>query len=238
MPTAPKWVFDTLDFFMSKLPSVEVVRTEYLSSSVKVIKLRGLFNELSASVGAFFDIRINDTEARRYTISSIDRENNTLDLIVYLNDSGLGSRYMDTLEKGDEVYLNKPRNDQKYYDSSVESVLFFGDETSLALACSFLPMLEKNKQNFQFVFELDESNMEVPRLLGLKDSIVYRKGDVFRREQRIAELDLFKNRSSVWAYCVLTGNVKSVQAFRKAVKMKTRSKVKAHGFWLEGKKGL
>ncbi|MFD2556844.1 FAD-binding oxidoreductase [Sphingobacterium tabacisoli] len=236
MPTAPKWLFDTLDLFMSKLPGTEVVRTEYLSPSVKLIKLTGLFDELHVPVGAFFDIRISDTEARRYTISSINRENSTLDLIVYLHGQGPGSKYMDGLQRGDEIYLNKPRTDQKYHNHLVENLVFFGDETSLALAISFLPVVREHGQQIQFIFELDEENRNVPQVLGINHSLVFPKGEIFRDPESIAAIDVLKYET--WKYFVLTGNVKSVQAFRKAVKMHMPSKVKAHGFWLEGKNGL
>lgn len=47
-------------------------------------------------------------------------------------------------------------------------------------------------------------------------------------------------QSTGFAYSTLsvTGNVKSVQTFRKVIKSKTNAKIKHHGYWLEGKKGL
>lgn len=238
MPRAPKWVFDTLDFFMSKLPHVEVVKVEYLSKTLKLIRIKGDFNDLALPVGAFFDIRVTDTDARRYTISGVDAEQNTLDLIAHIHGSGCGSDYIDALKEGDEMILNKPRTDQKYYEQTAEKTFFFGDETSLALACSFLPVIKNTGQYFHFIFELEEINHDIPRLLGFEDYSVYPKKGLFQNQEWLKESDLFKNIEWDDAYFVLTGNVKSVQTFRKTIKALFNVKTKGHGFWLEGKKGL
>jgi len=238
MPSAPKWLFDTVDFFMSKLPLLAVDETTYLSPSVKRIGLKGDFKDLHFPVGAFFDFRVTDTDARRYTVSHVNVEKNHLEFIAYIHGKGCGSDYMQQLEVGDTISLNKPRGEQKYYDKSAEKLVIFGDETSLALACSFLPVLKKNKHLFQFIFELDDENKKVPELLGLENSLVFPKNNLFSDPNWINDLTIFKIENWQDAYYVLTGNVKSVQTFKKVIKSKANTKVKLHGYWLEGKKGL
>jgi len=238
MPSAPKWFFDTLDFFVSQIPQVEVSKIESLSPSVKRISLQGYFEKLQFSVGAFFDIRVSDTDARRYTVAEINTEKDNLKLIAHIHGNGCGSDFMDNLKIGDKITLNKPRTEQKYYDKSAEKIVFFGDETSLALACSFLPIMQEQNKPYQFILELDEENKHVPGLLGLKNSIVFPKTGLFLNPDWIKDLTIFKTEDWSDAYYVLTGNVKSVQNFRKVIKKQSNVRVKHYGYWLQGKKGL
>jgi len=239
MPSAPKWVFDTLDLFIPKIPFVEIGKTMYLSPSVKQIQLKGDFKNLAFPVGAFFDVRVSDTDARRYTVAQINEEKDNLELIVHLHGKGCGSDYMRQLETGDTIRLNNPRTEQKYYHETAKKIVFFGDETSLALACSFLPVVKKNKLAIRFIFELHEENKHIPGVLGLENSIIYSKNDLFQDATWIQEhLTILHHENWRDAYYVLTGNVKSVQTFRKVIKSNTTAKIKHHGYWLEGKKGL
>lgn len=238
MPSAPKWVFDTIDFLLSKLPPSEVVETKYLSPSVKRVRLNGDFKKLHFPVGSFFDFRVTDTDARRYTVSYVDVEKSNLELIAHIHGKGSGSGYMDNLKVGDKVSLNKPHTEQKYYDQSAERFVIFGDETSLALACSFLPILRNKKHPFQFIFELDDENKDIPESLGIENSMVFPKSGLFRNQEWLSGLPLLEIADWQEAYFVLTGNVKSVQTFRKVIKSNTKGKVNHHGYWLEGKNGL
>jgi NADPH-dependent ferric siderophore reductase len=238
MPSAPKWVFDTLNFFISQIPGIHVCQTEYLSRSVKRISLQGNFEKFQFPIGAFFDIRVSETDARRYTVAEINNEKNRLKLIVYIHGKGCGSDFMNKLKPGDRIKLNKPRTEQKYYDKSVEKIVFFGDETSLALASSFLPIMQNQKKQYRFLFELDAENNHIPELLGLDNSIVFPKLDLFENPDRIKDLTIFKNEDWLDAYFVLTGNVKTVQNFRKIIKTHINGRIKHHGYWLQGKKGL
>ncbi|RZF61506.1 FAD-binding oxidoreductase [Sphingobacterium corticibacterium] len=239
MPSAPKWVFDTLNLFISKIPSVTISETAYLSPSVKQLRLEGDFKNLHFPVGAFFDIRVSDTDARRYTVAQINEEKDKLTLIAHLHGKGVGSDYMQRLKVGETIELNHPRTEQKYNDETAEKIVFFGDETSLALASSFLPVVKEKNLPIRFIFELDEENKHIPAVLGLENSIVYSKNNLFQDTAWIQEhLHILDHENWQDAYYVLTGNVKSVQAFRKVIKSKTNGKIKHHGYWLEGKKGL
>lgn len=238
MPSAPKWVFDSVDFLLSKLPSVEVTETMFLSPSVKKIRFNGDFKKLNFPIGSFIDFRVNDTEARRYTASYVDPDKGVLEFIVYLHGEGCGSEFMGNLKIGDKINMNKPRGERKYYDKTAEKWVVFGDETSLGIARSFLPVLKKNNHKFQFIFELDNENKNVPGLLGLENCIIFPKNGSFRNEKWINDLSVFQTSDWRGGSFILTGNVKSVQTFRRVLKGKTTGKIFSQCYWLEGKKGL
>lgn len=98
--------------------------------------------------------------------------------------------------------------------------------------------MKQNLHQFQFYFELDEENKNVPELLGLKNYTIFQKNGSFRNEKWINDLPIFRTPDWQTANFVLTGNVKSVQTFRKVLKNITTGKIFAKGFWLEGKNGL
>ncbi len=238
MPSAPKWLFDTVGSLLPNIPSVEVTETTLLSASVRKIGLKGDFKELSFHPGSYIDFRVSDTQVRRYTVSYVNTENSVLEFIVHLHGEGCGSSFMNGLTVSDTMNIYKPRSERRYYDKSAERVVIFGDETSLGLARSFLPVLNKNNHTFQFIFELDSENNNVPELLGLTNCLVFPKKGLFTNEKWISELPVIQIADWQQARFVLTGNVKSAQTFKKVIKNKTNGKVFLHGYWLEGRKGL
>jgi len=238
MPSIPKWINDAFENLLSsKFPLVEVTNTEYFSPSVKKICLKGDFKKLDFQIGYYIEFRVNDTEYRRYMISHGDSENGFMEIIAHLHGEAPAVKFLHKLMKGSKAIVIPPRGN-KWYNESVVKQLIFGDETSLSLACSFLPVLKKNKHQFQFYFELDEENKEVPELLGLENYTIYPKNGSFRNEKWVGDLPIFKTADWQNANFVLTGNVKSVQTFRKVLKNTATGKIFSKGFWLEGKNGL
>lgn len=122
------------------------------------------------------------------------------------------------------------------YDPGVKQQFVFGDETSLGLACSLLPILKQHQ--FQFYFELAEENKNVPELLGLKHFTVFTANVLFRSEKQISGLPIFQTSDWQTANFILTGNAKSVQTFKTVLKQRATAKTITQGYWLEGKKGL
>ncbi len=238
MPRAPKWLFDTVDLLTTKLPEVKVEEIVFLSPSVKKIRMSGVFDKVKFTVGAYIDFRVTETEVRRYTVSNFDKKTQSIEFIVHLHGKGCGADYMNALQPGDVLSLNKPSTMIKYYASSFQHYIIFGDESSLGLAQSFAPVLKQNNHIFQFIFELDEENLKIPEILGLESVIVFPKTGLFKNEEWIKKLPVFPLQNENHIKFILTGNVKSVQTFRKVIKDTTKCKVYLHGYWLEGKKGL
>lgn len=117
--------------------------------------------------------------------------------------------------------------------------MIFGDETSLSLMLSFLPFLKNNGHRFMFYIELEEENMVIPEMIGLCNYTIFSKNDLFRDTDRIQQLHVLTDPEWRDASMILTGNVRSIQYFRKALKVNNhKGKIYAKGYWLEGKKGL
>lgn len=231
----PKWVGNLFESAMRS--NVKVLETHYISSQVKKIRFQGDTSQMNFQVGYSNAVRVSETEFRNYTVAHHDTKKKILDIIFHLHGNGVGSRYIDSLKMNDELYISNPKG-KNLYDPSVKQQFFFGDETSLGLACSFLRYLKNNQHQFQFYFELDDENKNVPELLGLKNHTVFSKKNTFRNEKWIDKLPIFKTSDWQEASFVLTGNVKSVQTFRKVLKDRTAGKIFSQGYWLEGKKGL
>lgn len=238
MPNAPKWVLDVVEkIFIPKLPLMKVTETTLLSPSVKRIRFNGDFKKHSFQPGSYMDIRVGDTEVRRYSAAFSDVENGIMDFIVHLHGEHPGSDYMKRLNVGDKISTSilKPH---RCYNELAKKYVVFGDETSLALACSMFSVFKQNNDQFQFYFELDEENKNVPELLELENCTVFSKNNSFRNENWIQNLPVIQEEEWKCANFILTGNAKSVQTFRKVIKANTAAKIIAHGYWLEGRKGL
>jgi NADPH-dependent ferric siderophore reductase len=238
MPSAPKWLFDAVELIITKLSSITISHIELLSPSLKKIRFMGDFSRIDFPVGAYIDFRVNMNDARRYTVSHVTSDKDQLELIVHLHGDGPGRHYMDSLKIGDIIDLNRPRSERSYYARSANRLVIFGDETSLALACAFLPELKRKGHPFLFYLELDDENKYVPERLGLENYTVFQKHGNFQNQQWLDKLSLLDDPAWADAHFVLTGNVKSAQAFKRAIKSRTNGKTFLHGYWLEGKKGL
>jgi NADPH-dependent ferric siderophore reductase len=231
----PKWIGDWLESAAG--PRLRVLETVYITPAIKKIRFQGNISKMNFLVGGASVIRVGETEYRNYTVSYHHIEKGILEILFHIHGKGVGSRYMDTLKTGDELYVSSPRG-RKEYDPKVKQYFIFGDETSLGLACSYLAVLKQNQHQFQFCFELDEENKNAPRLLGLENCTVYQKNGSFSNEKWTSDLPVLKTHDWQTANFILTGNVKSVQTFRKVLKTAATGKIFAHGYWLEGKQGL
>ncbi len=233
--TIPKWIGNL--FEASLRPNVKVLETSYLSPQIRKIRFQGNISKMNFQIGYANVIRVSETEYRNYSVAYYDREKGIFDIIFHIHGNGVGSRYIADLNRGDDLFISPPRG-KKQYNPDIKQQFIFGDETCLGVVNSFLPYLKKNKHQFQFYFELDDENKNVPKNLELENYTIFPKNDLFRNENGIKDLPLFKNSEWDTASFVLIGNVKSVQTFRKVLKDETRGIISSQGYWLEGKTGL
>ncbi|MDF2381985.1 siderophore-interacting protein [Nostoc ellipsosporum NOK] len=233
----PKWAADLTEKAGAVMPDMKILETVYISPNLKKIRFHGDVSRMNFQIGYANVIRVSDTEFRNYTASYHDLHEGILDIIFHIHGNGVGSRYVNGLQPNDKLRISIPRG-KKMYDQAVRQQFIFGDETSLGLASSILPVLQKNNHQYQFYFELDDEHQNVPELLGLDNYTVFSKKNTFRNEQWVSELPVVNAGEWKKANFILTGNVKSVQTFRKILKGKSRSNISSQGYWLEGKKGL
>lgn len=230
----PKWIGDLLE--KATGPLLTVTNTVYITPSVKKISLHGNISKMSFQVGYANVIRVSETDYRNYTVAHYDTKKGILEIIGHIHGNGPGSHYMDRLQPGEELYISLPRG-HAAYDPKVKRYFIVGDETSLGLACSFLPFFKQNNHEFQYYFELGDENKNAPDLLGLENYTVYSKHTLFR-DENINDMPVLQTKEWQSARFVLTGNVKSVQCIRKVLKGYAKGKIISQGYWLEGKKGL
>lgn len=231
----PKWVSNL--FGNAMRPNVKVIETIYISPQIKKIRFQGEISKWSFQIGYASVVRVSETEFRNYTVAYHDKEKGIFDIIFHIHGNGIGSKYINALNLNDELFISPPRG-KKLYNKDVKQQLFFGDETSLGVAFALLPFLKRNNHQFQFYFELDEVSKNIPELLGLENYTVFPKNNLFRNENWISNLPLFKTDEWNTTNFALVGNVKSVQTFRKVLKDKIQGNIYSQGYWLEGKKGL
>lgn len=233
--TIPKWIGDLFESTMR--PNVKVMNTSYICPQIKRIRFQGEISKMNFQVGYANVIRVTETEYRNYTVAFHDKEMWIFDIIFHLHDNGVGSQYINALNTGDELFISHPRG-RRYYDPGVIQQFFFGDETGLGVAHALMPCLKKNNHQFQFYFELESTNKNAPGILGLENFTVFPKDGSFWQEKWIHSLPLFQDTDWKTANCILVGNVKSVQTFKKVFKKNMSGKIVTQGYWLEGKKGL
>lgn len=233
----PKWAADLTEKSSSIMSDMKVLEVDYISSNIKRIRFQGDISRMNFQIGYANVIRVSDTEFRNYTASYHNIREGILEIIFHIHGKGVGCQYIDGLQPKDELRISIPRG-KKMYDETIRQQFIFGDETSLGLACSILPILQMNKHQYQFYFELENENKNAPKLLGLDNYTVFPKTDTFKNTQWISELPVFNAGEWNTASYILTGNVKSVQTFRKILKDQSRGNIVSQGYWLEGKKGL
>ena len=239
MPKAPKWLNDTVETLLgSKMPQVRVTGTEYLTPFIKRIRLQGDLKNWNIQPGYATAVRVSDTEYRNYTPAFEDTEKGMVELIIHLHGDAPGSRYLHHLTIGDELRLVPPRG-KKVYSETVKQYFFFGDETTLALACAMHERVKKNKALLHFYFELESENKNIPGILGLDNYTVFAKNKTFSNVDLINELPLFNSPGCKEASFILAGNATSVQTVRRALKQQGVSgSIIAQAYWAAGKTGL
>lgn len=240
MPHVPKWIADSMESLLSsKYLQTIVSSTVDVNPEIRKVAFAADLNGLDFYPGCAVILRVGPNDLRHYTISAFDRTAGLFEILFHTHGKGPGSNLAAKLEPGETLKMTVPGG-RKLYAKEKQQHFFFGDETSLSFYALLIQEIKANGQQCFGILELLEQNLEVPSLLGFEMETVVKTPD-HPAQKAIALLNTRFEKDHL-AKCVfyLTGNVASLQEFRKTLKqMGISSKnIKFQGYWDEGSIGL
>jgi NADPH-dependent ferric siderophore reductase len=245
MPTAPKWLGDTMELVLSRqMHPVVVSAVNYLDSIFKRVRFEGDLRGSGFAPGQVVQLRVSDTDYRHYTPSFFDEKNGVCDILFYLHGQGPGSDWARQLAVGQTIRLRGPGGRLRY-DAAAKHHFFFGDETAIGLFRCLKDAVNENNQEYLCVLELDEGNRTFPERSDLTAEVVAKSSEI-PAFGAIQVLDAISPPDSVfwdvWKHATfyLAGRAQSIQAFRKKLKSfgVSGSQIRTQAYWADGKKGL
>lgn len=220
MPYIPKWIADSMENLLpSKFLNTVVNSSAFISPEIKNIVFAADLKEVDFYPGSAVNFRVSANDFRHYTISAFDSEAGIFEIIFHIHGNGPGSDLAEQLVAGDALKITVPGG-RKLYKKEKECHFFFGDETSLGFYAALLQETKKNGQSCTGILELLKQNMEVPSVLGFVVVTVLKITD-YPGQQAISYLESIYAQEKdmvLNAMFYLTGNVASVQEFRKTLK--------------------
>ncbi len=243
MPKVPKWLGDTMEtVFSSQYIPVTVTQKEDIVPGLRKIRFEGDLSKKQFTPGMVIEFRVSENEYRHYTPSFFDAEKGICDVIFYLHDKGPGSKWAESLKKGDETKLIGPGGKIRYQKEFSHQVVF-GDETSLSqFVCLNEAFIQDGKQSL-FIYESPEKNSHWAKSAGIGQAIAL---SMSMDAPAAASVTYIQNLSdsewNLWktGAFYLTGRAKSIQAVRKALTERgvNMKQIKTEPYWSEGKPGL
>lgn len=242
MPRIPKWLGDTIETVFSRMITpVDIIGVEYLLPALKKIVMKGDFSKMHFTPGNVIEFRVTDIEFRHYTVSAFDKERQTCEMLIYLHDRGVGSKWAQNLKAGDRIGLMGPTSRIKY-KIDYEAHFIFGDETSIGLMQFIVKETERHGHSYYCLAELNELNHRWLETLGISAHIVEKE---YAPAAKCAVEAIIEKPAGSWAQWssaafYLTGRAKSIQAVRKALVARgiAMKNIFTEPYWAEGKKGL
>jgi NADPH-dependent ferric siderophore reductase len=242
MPNVPKWIADQMENLLSsKYLDVEVIETIKYSEELKKIIFSADLQNIDCHPGSSMIFRASDRELRHYTPYNFAKAAGSFEVMFHLHGKGPGSALAARMLPGDRLKISAPGG-KKLYEPKGDYHYFFGDETSLSFYFALMEEIHRNSQVCRGVLELNEGNLNVPEDLGCDIRTVLRSPEnPASTAIAVLEADLAAiPRILRQAVFYLTGNVASVQAFRKVLRslgVASRN-IKLQGYWAEGSVGL
>ena len=222
MPKLPSWLANTVEKLISnKIVQVEVLEAKMLSHNIKSVTFKGDFYETEFIPGMEILFRVNANEYRHYTVSRFNREDQTCEVIFYLNRRGPGNAFAENIQCGDQLKLIIDKARVKYNNGSSQH-FFFGDETSIGLYESLGKKAVEMDEEYFGILELDEENFEALNCIKLLiDAVPVDKNTPAERAIQWME-NMHPKCWEMWQYATfyLTGRAKSVQQFKKYLKQR------------------
>lgn len=204
-------------FFRSSTGIIHNIHS--VAPQLKRITLKGSFDKFSLRTGDTLHLQIAGRGLRAYTISQMDLNKGLIEILVYLQGYGNTSQWFRKLLVGDQLHLFR-RNNRLKFQPGFTQHFAFGDETSLGWLQSFKEQASRMQHDYLCLVELEKGHQSWPGLLQLEDVMVVEKTNAEPARAAIEKIQLpgevFKQRWSNAAF-YLSGNSKSVQAFKKSL---------------------
>lgn len=238
MPRVPKWWGDSIEkLFNNMIHPVEVSNIDYLTPTLAKIRFVGDLSKVQFIPGNVVEFRINETDYRHYTLSDFGKD--FCEVIFYLHDKGIGSRWAQHLRIGDKIKLMGPGGKIKY-QPEYERHVIFGDETGIGLMSCMQNKILKEGKSVISILEMDEGHEQWVHFAGKETVFVH--SDFDNPGQPVIDLI---NRTDFWQSTddlvfYLTGRAKSIRNVKEFLLMNgvTSKQIKVEPYWTEGKQGL
>ncbi|WP_394827870.1 siderophore-interacting protein [Pendulispora albinea] len=238
MASAESWVTKTLGRLLFR--EAEVTAVHALSSHFRRVELRGQgLRGAGWSAGDKVQVYLPDTGMRTYTPLRWSESSGTTELLIYAHGDGPGSRWSQTLSAGDRFQFMGPRRSLALRMD--EPLVFFGDETSFAVAHALQTSGRTGALRCTFEVSHRAESDDVLRALGLPPE----EHPCFERSpgdtHLLASCETLRRAIAArpGARLVLTGRAQSIQRLRALLRggdARPPSTVKA--YWSVGRKGL
>lgn len=242
MPHLPKWIVDSMENLMSsKFFDAHIVSIFYLNPEIVKITFKADLINMDFFPGWPFMSRVGSKDLRHYTASSFNKETGLFDIIYHLHGEGPGSDLAANIHTGDVIRMGVPAGKKMYVPESKHH-FFFGDETSISFMTILINNIQIDNGVYKGILELKDENLTLKNVIDLDLEIVRRTPEypgmnAINYLQQISNERDFPLEKTIF---YLTGNVASIQAFRKELKkIDVDSKnIKLQGYWAEGSVGL
>jgi ferric-chelate reductase (NADPH) len=223
------------------LTPARVSGVEKISENFQMLHLESaLFEKESFRPGEKIQINTGDWDVRTYTPIAVNPRVGRLSILAFLHGNGPGSRWASSAKAGDCVQVLGPRPSLSLRDA--EAIVFFGDETSFAVASTFIKHFGEAAHS-HFVFEvasISEAKIVGERIgLDKRSVFITRQLDDSHLEKASAHLQESLKANPMHPF-LLTGNAKSILHLRNQLRtqglLPKETKLKA--YWAPGKMGL
>lgn len=240
MPKIPKWLGDTMEVVFRKMVHpATVAAVEYIPPRLKRVVLQGDLGQLKFVPGNVVEFRVSDREFRHYTLSAFDPGRGQCEVLFYLHDRGLGSKWAAQLQVGDTVKMMGPGGRIRY-NRELQHHFFFGDETSLGLIqCLQQEALSRGHQ-YRAVVELEKNHYCLLDAMGLQAAAVGKSYENPGGEAIAHVGAAIHFEAWLQGMFYLTGRARSIQAMRRYLLQRgvASGRIRCEPYWAEGKQGL
>ena len=218
----------------------QVLDIEDIGSTYRIITLGGeALRDTAWTPGDKIQIQLGGWVQRTYTPMEWDAENGRTRILVYLHANAPGTRWAHSLRKGDACVVFGPRKSIDCMQLR-GPVIFFGDETSLALATALFNHASSPAAQMLFEVSTLAETAPVVEQLQLNDAHLFTRtandGHFAELETRMSALV----QAHATADIVLTGKSTSIQRITRLLRQRQigvgRRQSKA--YWAPGKVGL